>query len=215
MSSGSAQTTGMSYTLATNSDSPTTAVNTTIALEVGGLLGSLLWGYFSDKMGGRRAVAAFIGLALVIVPVVVYSHATSVPVVYGSLFFIGFLIFGPVTLLGISVMGFAPKVATAVVTAVPRAFGYIFGDSIAKVLLGRIADPTKEGLVVFGHTLSGWSSVFTVMIVSAVIGLFCLAVVAVYEERRMRADREFAAQHYGGADPDSVVSSAKEFDDDK
>ena len=36
------------------------AVNTTIALELGGLAGSLLWGYFSDKMGGRRALSAAI-----------------------------------------------------------------------------------------------------------------------------------------------------------
>ena len=44
---------------------------------------------------------------------------------------IGFLIFGPVTLIGICVIGFAPKTATVVVNAVPRAFGYVFGDSMA------------------------------------------------------------------------------------
>lgn len=170
-----------------------TAVNTTIALEIGGLAGSLLWGYFSDLMGGRRAVAASIGLGAVIVPILVYAQATTVPVVYASLFFIGFLIFGPVTLIGICVIGFAPKSATVVVNAVPRAFGYVFGDSIAKVLLGRIADPEKDGLVLFGYTLHGWGSTFTVLIFASVVGLAALLLVALFEERMLRSDKQFAA----------------------
>lgn len=170
-----------------------TAVNTTIALEMGGLAGSLCWGLFSDKLGGRRALTAAIGIALAIIPILVYANASSQGVVYGALFAIGFLIFGPVTLIGICVIGFAPKTATVVVNAVPRAFGYVFGDSMAKVLLGRIADPTKDGLEVFGHTLHGWGSTFTVLILSACVGLACLVVVAVLEERMLRADRAFCA----------------------
>ncbi|MCR2052435.1 hexose-6-phosphate:phosphate antiporter [Actinomyces bowdenii] len=168
------------------------AVNSTIALELGGLAGSLLWGYASDRMGGRRALAAAIGIALVIIPIWVYSQATTPTVVYVSLFLIGFLIFGPVTLIGICVIGFAPKTATVVVNAVPRAFGYVFGDSMAKVLLGRIADPTKDGVTILGHTLHGWGSTFTVLIASAVVGLACLIVVALLEERLIRGDRAFS-----------------------
>ena len=55
-----------------------------------------------------------------------------------QLFCIGFFIFGPVTLIGICVIGFAPKMATVVVNAVSRAFGYVFGDSMAKVLLDSL-----------------------------------------------------------------------------
>lgn len=168
-----------------------TAVNTTVALEVGGLLGSLLWGYFSDKLGGRRGLAAAFGIGLVIFPIWIYANATSVFTVYAALFLIGFLIFGPVTLIGICVIGFAPKSATVVVNAVPRAFGYVFGDSMAKVFLGRIADPTKEGLVIFGQTLHGWGSTFTVLTISALVGLVCLILVAIFEERMLRSDREF------------------------
>lgn len=168
-----------------------TAVNTTFALEMGGLAGSLLWGYFSDRLGGRRALAASIGIGLVIFPIWIYSTATTVPVVYASLFFIGFLIFGPVTLIGICVIGFAPKNATVVTNAVPRAFGYVFGDSMAKVLLGRIADPEKEGLEIFGHVLHGWGSTFTVLIFSAIVGLFCLIIVTLLEEKMLRDDKKF------------------------
>lgn len=169
-----------------------TAVNTTFALETGGLLGSLLWGYFSDKLGGRRALSAAIGIALVTIPIWMYSQATTVGMVYVSLFFIGFLIFGPVTLIGICVIGFAPKNATVVVNAVPRAFGYVFGDSMAKVLLGRIADPTKDGVEIFGHVLHGWGSTFTVLFVSSFVGLICLVLVAVFEERNLRRDKQAA-----------------------
>ena len=73
-------------------------------------------GYFSDKMGGRRALSAAIGMY---------------------------------------VIGFAPKTATVVVNAVPRAFDYVLGDSMAKVLLGRIADPTKDGVTILGGTSTG------------------------------------------------------------
>lgn len=170
-----------------------TAVNTTFALEIGGLCGSLLWGYFSDKLGGRRAFTAAIGIALVIFPIWLYSYATTPVVVYSALFFIGFLIFGPVTLIGICVIGFAPKNATVVVNAVPRAFGYVFGDSMAKVLLGRIADPQKDGLTLFGHVFHGWGSTFTVLIISACLGLVCLSIVAFFEERMLREDKRNSA----------------------
>ena len=143
-------------------------------------------------MGGRRAFTAAIGLGLVIIPILTYSQATTPTAVYVSLFFIGFLIFGPVTLIGICVIGFAPKTATVVVNAVPRAFGYIFGDSMAKVMLGYIADPEKDGLNILGYNLHGWGSTFTVLIISAAVGLACLLLVALFEERMIRADRAFA-----------------------
>ena len=171
------------------------AVNTTMALELGGLAGSLLWGYFSDKMGGRRALSAAIGMCLVVVPIFIYSHATTPGVVYAALFFIGFLIFGPVTLIGICVIGFAPKSATVVVNAVPRAFGYVFGDSLAKVLIGRIADPTKDGVTILGFHLHGWGATFNVLFFSAAVGLICLVLVALFEERNLRGDRAYAASN--------------------
>ena len=102
------------------------------------------------------------------------------------------MIFGPVTLIGICVIGFAPKNATVVTNAVPRAFGYVFGDSMAKVLLGRIADPEKEGVKIFGHVLHGWGSTFTVLIFSAVVGLACLILVAFLEEKMLRADKKLS-----------------------
>ena len=43
-----------------------------------------------------------------------------------------------------SIIGFAPKTATVVVNAVSRAFGYVFGDSMAKVSFAMIpASPNR------------------------------------------------------------------------
>lgn len=38
----------------------------------------------------------------------------------------------------------ARPLQSLVINAVPRAFGYVFGGSMAMVLLGHIADPTKD-----------------------------------------------------------------------
>ncbi|GAB0279067.1 hypothetical protein JPSP28_18200 [Staphylococcus pseudintermedius] len=43
-------------------------------------------------------------------------------------------------------------------------FAYLFGDSMAKVGLSTIADPERNGLNVFGYTLSGWTDVFIVFL---------------------------------------------------
>lgn len=38
-----------------------------------------------------------------------------------------------------------------------------------------------------------WGSTVTVLVVSAIVGLICLEFVAFFEERNLRADREFSA----------------------
>jgi phosphoglycerate transporter family protein len=38
-----------------------------------------------------------------------------------------------------------------------------------------------------------WGSTVTVLVVSAIVGLICLVFFAFFEERNLRADREFSA----------------------
>ncbi|MDF7666739.1 hexose-6-phosphate:phosphate antiporter [Orbaceae bacterium ESL0727] len=163
-------------------------------LEMGGFLGSMTWGYISDKLNGRRAlVACFCSLA-VILPLLAYHFSTIPTLIYAALFFEGFFIFGPVTLIGISIIGFAPKGATVVINAIPGTFGYIFGDSMAKILISRIADPTKDGLYAFGHHLHGWSASFTILYIAATLATFFLAIVALLEEKNIRRDKALTLQ---------------------
>ena len=76
-----------------------------------------------------------------------------------SLFALGALIFGPQLLIGVSLTGFVPKNAISVANGMTGSFAYLFGDSMAKVGLAAIADPTRNGLNIFGYTLSGWTDV--------------------------------------------------------
>ncbi|MEX6315690.1 hypothetical protein AB6G19_20575 [Providencia manganoxydans] len=103
--------------------------------------------------------------------------------------FEGFFIFGPVILIGISIIGFAPKCATAVVNSIPGFFGYLFGDGMAKVLVSRIADPKGDGISVGSLTLHGWSDTFYLLFAATALGIVMLGVVAIYEERKIRRDR--------------------------
>ncbi|MDT9091235.1 MFS transporter, partial [Escherichia coli] len=63
--------------------------------EVGALVGTLMWGYLSDLANGRRGLVACIALALIIATLGLYQHATTQFMFLGSLFLLGFLVFGP------------------------------------------------------------------------------------------------------------------------
>lgn len=165
------------------------AVGTIFWFEVGAILASLSWGYISDLLNGRRALVAVGCMIAVIFAIVLYRYATSVLMVNVALFLLGALIFGPQLLIGVSLVGFIPKKGVSVANGMTGTFGYLFGDSIAKVGLAAIADPESNGLTIFGHHLHGWNDVFVVFYVAAVAGIVLLSIVAWGEERRIRAAR--------------------------
>lgn len=100
---------------------------------------------------------------------------------------LGALIFGPQLLIGVSLTGFVPKNAISVANGMTGSFAYLFGDSMAKVGLAAIADPTRNGLNIFGYTLSGWTDVFIVFYVALFLGMILLGIVAFYEEKKIRS----------------------------
>ena len=163
------------------------AVNTIFYFEIGALVASLLWGYVSDLLKGRRALVAMSCMILIIFAVGLYKNATSVPMVNVALFILGALIFGPQLLIGVSLVGFVPKRAISVANGMTGTFAYLFGDSMAKVGLAAIADPERDGLTVFGHTLQGWPAVFTVFYIALACGIILLGLVCFGEEKRIRA----------------------------
>ena len=162
------------------------AVNTIFYFEIGAMLASMSWGYISDLLNGRRAAVSVGCMIAIIFAVMLYRNATSVLMVNASLFLLGALIFGPQLLIGISLVGFVPKKGISVANGMTGTFGYLFGDSIAKVGLAAIADPKSGGLTFFGHTLHGWSDVFVVFYLSLFAGIALLLVVAFGEEKRIR-----------------------------
>lgn len=162
------------------------SVNTIFYFEMGALLGSLSWGFISDLLKGRRAIVAVFCLILTAFAVLGYRYATSVAMVNTSLFALGALIFGPQLLIGISIVGFAPKKAIAVTNGLSGTFGYLFGDSTAKVALAKIADPKSSGINIGSVNLHGWNDVFIVFYGALIIGVVLLLLVAYAEEKRIR-----------------------------
>ncbi|MCY6369374.1 hexose-6-phosphate:phosphate antiporter [Clostridium ganghwense] len=162
------------------------AVNTIFYFEMGALLGSLSWGFISDLLKGRRALVAVFCLVLTGFAVLGYMKATSITMVNVSLFCLGTLIFGPQLLIGISLVGFTPKKSIAVANGLSGTFGYLFGDSTAKVLLAKIADPKAGGINIGSINLHGWHDVFTVFYGALILGIILLLLVAYEEEKRIR-----------------------------
>ncbi|QFK57623.1 hypothetical protein DQV84_01275 [Staphylococcus aureus] len=136
-------------------------------------LGKTLLGYFVDGRNTKRIISFL--LILSAITVLIMGFVLSY---FGSV--MGLLI-------GVSLTGFVPKNAISVANGMTGSFAYLFGDSMAKVGLAAIADPTRNGLNIFGYTLSGWTDVFIVFYVALFLGMILLGIVAFYEEKKIRS----------------------------
>lgn len=161
-----------------------TAINGFVSFEVGALFGTVLWGCFSDLANGRRCLMSCISLVFVILTLNFYQYAETEFMYLGSLFVLGFLVFGPQLLIGVAAVGFVPKQAVSVADGVKGTFAYLIGDSFAKLGLGMIAD----GRPVFG--LTGWKGTFAALDTAAMICLVLLALVAIIEERKIWVEKK-------------------------
>jgi OPA family hexose phosphate transport protein UhpT-like MFS transporter len=165
---------------------PAQQVNTIFYFEVGALIASLTWGYVSDLMKGRRALVALFCFLMTFIAMLGYRHSTTPLEVNTLLVCLGALIFGPQLLIAVSSVCFVPKKAVSVTDGTTGTFGYLFGDSMAKIGLAIIADPTTTGLTFFGHTLHGWNATFEVFYFAIACGVIILGIVAYGEEKRLR-----------------------------
>ncbi|WP_421221786.1 hexose-6-phosphate:phosphate antiporter [Aeromonas enteropelogenes] len=162
------------------------AVNTILWFEAGAFIGSLFWGMIADFFKGRTAAVGTVCLTIVFFAIDFYRDSSSVLTVNIALFCLGAMIFGTLTLIPISIINLAPKRGVSVANGMAGTFGYLFGDSTAKVALALIADPKRDGLTVFGYNLHGWADVFIVFNIACVIAVALLFVVAIVEERKIR-----------------------------
>ena len=98
------------------------------AYEYAGIPGTLLCGWISDKVfRGRRAPATIIYMVLVLVAVVVYwkNPAGNILIDNIALIAIGFLIYGPVMLIGVQALDLVPKKAAGTAAGLTGLFGYM------------------------------------------------------------------------------------------
>ena len=136
------------------------------AFEYAGIPGTLLCGWISDKVfSGRRAPATIIYMLLVLVAVIVYwkNPAGSVLITNLSLISIGFLIYGPVMLIGVQALDLVPKKAAGTAAGLTGLFGYLGGALFANIAMGYVVDRF------------GWNGGFYVIIASCLLAIFFTA----------------------------------------
>jgi OPA family glycerol-3-phosphate transporter-like MFS transporter len=110
----------------------------------------------SDKVfKGRRAPATILFMGLTLVAVIVYGLNRNGPlwIDYAALLAIGFLIYGPIMIIGLHALDLVPKKAAGTAAGFTGFFGYVFGSAIAGSGVGWIADRW------------GWDGVFVTMVV--------------------------------------------------
>jgi MFS transporter, OPA family, glycerol-3-phosphate transporter len=132
------------------------------AYEYAGIPGTLLCGWISDKVfGGRRAPATIIYMVLVLVAVLVYwqNPAGNLWVDNIALVAIGFLIYGPVMLIGVQALDLVPKKAAGTAAGLTGLFGYLGGALFANIAMGLVVDAW------------GWDGGFIVLVAACVLAI--------------------------------------------
>jgi MFS transporter, OPA family, glycerol-3-phosphate transporter len=128
--------------------------------EYAAIPGTIACGWMSDRVfKGRRAPATILFMSLTLVAVVVYWLNAKGPlwIDYAALIAIGFLIYGPIMIIGLHALDLVPKKAAGTAAGFTGFFGYVFGSAIAGSGVGWIADRW------------GWNGVFATMVVCCLL----------------------------------------------
>jgi len=132
--------------------------------EWAGIPGTLLCGWMSDRLfRGRRAPVSMIYMFLTGICVAVYwfNPPGNPGVDIAMLISIGFLIYGPVMLIGVHALDLVPKKAAGTAAGFTGLFGYVGGAVAANVVIGALVDA------------AGWDAGF-LLIVSACVAAMIL-----------------------------------------
>jgi len=131
--------------------------------EYAGIPGTLLAGWISDKVfNGQRAQTSIIYMLLVLVFIIFYWFSESVVLINISLIAIGFLIYGPVMLIGVHALDLAPKKAAGTAAGFTGLFGYLGGAVFANIAMGHIVDAY------------GWNGGFYILISASIVSILLL-----------------------------------------
>ncbi len=132
------------------------------AYEYAGIPGTLLCGWISDKVfSGRRAPAIVIYMLLVMVAIYVYwqNPPGHIMVDNIALIAIGFLIYGPVMLIGVQALDLVPKKAAGTAAGLTGLFGYLGGALFANIAIGFMVDSW------------GWDAAFILMLSACLLAI--------------------------------------------
>ena len=132
------------------------------AYEMAAIPGTIICGWLSDKVfHGRRALPTILFMILVAIAIVVYwQNIDNVNVVIGCLIAIGFLIYGPVMLIGVQALDLAPKNAAGTAAGLTGFMGYVLGTALlANIVIGYVAEA------------AGWNWTFILLIVACLFSI--------------------------------------------
>ena len=104
---------------------------------------------------------------------------------YAALIAIGFLIYGPIMIIGLHSLDLVPKKAAGTAAGFTGFFGYVFGSAISGTGVGWIADRW------------GWGGVFGTMVVCCLMTIFLSALTLGHRaqsERRAAPDRAYQSR---------------------
>ncbi|MBI5596011.1 MAG: MFS transporter [Elusimicrobia bacterium] len=144
--------------------------------EYAGIPGTLLAGWMSDRFfQGRRAPVAVGYMVLVSLGVLVYwlNPPGRWAVDSAMLFLIGFLIYGPVMLVGVAAVDLVPKKAAGTAAGFTGFFGYVAGATIAELGIGMTVQRW------------GWDAGFLLLLSACVLATAFLGLTWHAHERRV------------------------------
>lgn len=140
--------------------------------EYAGIPGTLLAGWLSDKVfKGQRAQVSIIYMIFVLIFIFVYWFSYSLLLINISLIAIGFLVYGPVMLIGVHALDLAPKKAAGTAAGFTGLFGYLGGAVFANIAMGHIVDTW------------GWDGGFHVLITATIISILLLTLTIKRKEK--------------------------------
>lgn len=134
--------------------------------EWAGIPGTLLCGWLSDRLfKGNRGATGVVFMLLVAVGTLVYwlNPPGNPTVDMIALVSIGFLIYGPVMLIGLQALELVPKKAAGTAAGFTGLFGYLGGSVAANALVGYTVD------------LYGWDGGFMLLVGSCFMAVLLLA----------------------------------------
>lgn len=140
--------------------------------------GTLLCGWVSDKLfRGKRAMTTIIFMALVAVAVFVYWKNIDNRLIDSiALVAIGFLIYGPVMLIGVHALDLAPKNAAGTSAGLTGFFGYFFGTSLlANIGMGTVVQRL------------GWDAGFIMLLTSCVLAIVLMLMTLSAEKNKLKS----------------------------
>ena len=132
------------------------------AYEIAAIPGTIFCGWLSDSVfKGRRALPTIIFMALIIAVIFVcWQNITNLNIVIGCLIAIGFLIYGPVMLIGVQALDLAPKNVAGTAAGLTGFMGYVLGTAVlANIVIGYVAEN------------AGWDWTFILLMAACVLSI--------------------------------------------